>query len=550
MVETPRANMTDYEQTRREFRLDVPECFNFAEDVLDTWAQDPDKLGMLWVNDAGEERRITFRQFSDRSKRFANVLQGLGVGRGDIVFVMLHRIPEWWEIFMGVLRHGSVMSPGTMMLTPKDLQYRFDLSQAKVAITDADSLGKIQEIRDQCPSLQHVICVGGSGPGVVDYEEAMGRAPDQFASAGTRSDDPALMFFTSGTTGYPKMVLHTQASYGRGHEITGRFWLDLRPDDLHWTLSDTGWAKAAWSCVFAPWIMGAAIFMFDARGRFGAVETLQALSKYPITTFCGPPTAYRMMVLEDLSKYRLSLRHCVGAGEPLNPEVIEAWQAGTGLTIRDGYGQTETVLLCGNFPPLEVRPGSMGKPSPGFEIAVIDENGRPVAPNQEGDIAVRVSPNRPVGLFKEYWKDPEITQRALRSDWYITGDRAYVDEDGYFWFVGRADDVIISAGYRIGPFEVESAVIEHEAVAEAAVVASPDEMRGEIVKAFVILAPGHQASDELATAIQDHVKRVTAPYKYPREIEFVTELPKTISGKIRRIELRQREWAKKGRRRR
>jgi len=342
------------------------------------------------------------------------------------------------------------------------------------------------------------------------------------------------------------MVAHTHASYGVGHQITGKLWLDLTPNDLHWTLSDTGWAKAAWGCFFGPWSQGAAIFMQDATGRFDAQETLRLLERYQITTFCAPPTAYRMLVLEDLKAYDLrELRHCVGAGEPLNPEVIDAWQQGTGLTIRDGYGQTETVLLCGNFPGMEVRPGSMGKPSPGFEVAVIDEDARPVEPGEEGDIAVRVRPQRPVGLFKEYWNDSEATRRAMRGDYYVTGDRAYVDADGYFWFVGRADDVIISAGYRIGPFEVESALVEHPAVVESAVIASPDPVRGEIVKAFVILAPGYEPSDTLTEEIQEHVKGVTAPYKYPREIEFVTELPKTISGKIRRVELRERERAAK-----
>ncbi|MCC7106888.1 MAG: AMP-binding protein, partial [Chloroflexi bacterium] len=299
---------------------------------------------------------------------------------------------------------------------------------------------------------------------------------------------------------------------------------------------------AAWGCLFGPWIMGAALFIQDIPGRDAPKLTLQTLQDEGITPVCAPPTAYRLMVREELKCYDLSeLRHCVGAGEPLNPEVIAAWEEGTGQVIRDGYGQTETVLLVGNFPPLDVRPGSMGKPSPGYDVAVIDERGEACSPGQEGDIAVRVKPERPVGLFKEYWKDPNAMAGSFRGDWYITGDRAYVDEDGYFWFVGRADDVIISAGYRIGPFEVESALVEHPAVLEAAVVASPDEVRGEIVKAFVVLARGYEPAVALAVELQEYVKSVTAPYKYPREIEFVAELPKTISGKIRRVELRQRE---------
>jgi acyl-coenzyme A synthetase/AMP-(fatty) acid ligase len=339
-------------------------------------------------------------------------------------------------------------------------------------------------------------------------------------------------------------VLHTQASWGIGNEIAGRYWLDLRPGDLHWNISDTGWGKAAWSSYFGPLISGATVFAQHSTGKFAAGDILRYLDQYPISTLCAPPTVYRMLVQEDLTGLRCpSLRHCVAAGEPLNPEVIEVWRRATGLTIRDGYGQTETVLLCANFPPLEVRPGSMGKPSPGIDLAVIDELGNRLAAGQEGDIAVSLVPERPVGLFTEYWKNPEAMAASFTPDgqWYRTGDRARVDEDGYFWFVGRADDVILSAAYRIGPFEVESALLEHPAVAESAVVGKPDPIRGEIVKAFVVLAPGFEALQALELELQEHVKQVTAPYKYPREIEFIAELPKTISGKIRRVDLRRRE---------
>jgi acyl-coenzyme A synthetase/AMP-(fatty) acid ligase len=373
----------------------------------------------------------------------------------------------------------------------------------------------------------------------------VGAASPVFAAADTAPDDDALCYFTSGTTGYPKMAIQTQG-YGLAHQITGRYWLDLRPDDVHWNLSDTGWAKAAWSSYFGPWTCGATIFVHHAEG-FDPKRSLEVLAQYPITTFCGAPTIYRMVVLQDLSQYEFkTLRHCVGAGEPLNPEVIETWQRATGLVIRDGYGQTESVLLCASFPCLEPRFGSMGKPSPGIDLAVIDDDGSVLPAGREGDVAVRVKPARPPGLFKEYRGDEERTQKAFRGDWYLTGDRAYVDEDGYFWFVGRADDVILSAGYRIGPFEVESALLEHPAVVESAVVSSPDDMRGEVVKAFVVLAAGVAGSDELVKTLQDHVKHVTAPYKYPRKIEFVASLPKTVSGKIRRVELREREWAKPG----
>lgn len=352
-----------------------------------------------------------------------------------------------------------------------------------------------------------------------------------------------LLYFTSGTTGQPKMALHSH-SYAMGHTVTGKFWLDLRKGDLHWNLSDTGWGKAAWSSLFGPLGTGASLYVHNTKGKYSANLTLELLSSNRITSFCAPPTAYRLLIVEDLNKYDLSsLRNCVGAGEPLNPEVIDTWKRQTGVQIRDGYGQTETVLIVGNFPVEDapVKPGSMGKPAPGFVIDVVDSDGVPTAPMQEGDIAIKVKPHKPIGLFMEYWDNPSATYATYRGDWYITGDRAYRDEDGYFWFVGRADDVIISSGYRIGPFEVESALIEHPAVLESAVIAKPDSVRGEIVKAFVVLRPGYEPSAELARELQDFVKNLTAPYKYPREIEFTKELPKTISGKIRRIELRQKQ---------
>jgi len=340
---------------------------------------------------------------------------------------------------------------------------------------------------------------------------------------------------------HPKMVLHTHASYGAGHEITARFWQDLTQRDLHWTISDTGWAKAAWGKLFGQWRMGASIFLWDQRGKFDPDLCLRVLADSGVTTFCAPPTAFRSFVLQDLSTYDLSrVRHSVSAGEPLNPEVIKVWNEVTGTTIYDGYGQTETVNIVANFPCMPVKPGSMGRPTPTFDVDVVDDEGKRLGAGDEGNIAVRVEPVRPVGLMKEYWRDQEATAAAFRNGWYYTGDRATRDEDGYLWFVGRNDDVIISASYRIGPFEVESALVEHPAVAESAVVAKPDPERTNIVKAYVVLAPGYEASSALVTELQSHCKRVTAPYKYPREIEFVGELPKTISGKIRRVELRER----------
>lgn len=538
-------NMTDYDKTYAEFKLDVPEYFNFAGDVLDKWAEDPDKLAMWWVDDDDNEVKKTFKELCDDSRKVCNMLAQQGVKKGDVVVIILPRLIEWWVVNIACIRMGAVISPGTTQLTSKDIKYRLEASEAVCIITDNAIAPKVDEIIAECPLCKSRIMVGEPRDGWLNYADLFAAASGQFETEKTKSDDNCILYFTSGTTGYPKMTVHTHASYPIGHKITGTFWLDLRPEDLHWNLSDTGWAKAAWSSFFGPWNTGAAIFVHHSM-RFDTKKTLEFLGKYPITTMCGAPTNYRMMVLEDLKAYKYTaLRHCVGAGEPLNPEVIDTWKEATGLTIRDGYGQTETVLLAGSYPCIEPRFGSMGKPSPGFDIQVIDEDGNVLAPNTEGDIAIRVKPDRPVGLFKEYWKNPDKTAGVYRGDWYITGDRAYKDDDGYLWFVGRADDVILAAGYRIGPFEVESALLEHDAVAESAVVSSPDELRGEVVKAFVVLAPGYQPSDELMKELQDYVKKVTAPYKYPRKIEFVESLPKTVSGKIRRIELREKEWASK-----
>ena len=537
--------MTDYEKTYKEFKWEVPEYFNFARDVFDYWAKDPEKLALFWVDDNGKEEKRTFAQMTEESNKLANVMKEQGVQKGDVVVVVMSRQLEWWVINLACLRLGAVISPGTAMLTPKDLKYRFDAAEAACVIVDSANAPKVDEIRSDCPNLKCFMIIEDARDGWVYYDEAVPKASAEFEIENTKSDDSAILYFTSGTTGYPKMTLHTHASYPIGHLVTGKYWLDLEPGDLHWNLSDTGWAKAAWSSFYGPWNCGATIFTHHTSG-FNVKKTLEFLETYPITSLCGPPTAYRMFVLEDLGKYNFkSLRSVVAAGEPLNPEIIDFWEKNTGLKIKDGYGQTESVCLAGNFPSIEVKAGSMGKPSPGFDIRIIDDNANEVPRGQEGDLAVRIKPDRPVGLFTEYWKDPDKTESTCRGDFYVTGDRGIMDENGYLWFVGRADDVILASGYRIGPFEVESALIEHKAVAESAVVSSPDEVRGEVVKAFVILAPGYNDSDELVKELQNFVKQTTAPYKYPRKIEFVKELPKTISGKIRRIELREKEWDNK-----
>lgn len=539
-------NMESYQKTYGEYKSEIAEYFNFGFDIIDKFAKDPSSQMMLWVGEDVNERRLSYAYFRDRSNQVVNALNGLGLKKGDHVMIVMSRVPEWWESMIGMIKAGIIAVPGTTQLTQKDIKYRLEASHIRCVISDSDNAPKFDEARKSFPELNSLIVVGGHREGWHTYEKLISGADTLIRpedKVRTHKDDPMLLYFTSGTTGYPKMVLHTH-SYPVGHTVTGKFWLDLRPGDLHWNLSDTGWAKAAWSSLFGPLITGAAIYVHNTKGKYSAHLTLDLLSKYKVTSFCAPPTAYRLLIVEDLKKYDLSsLRSCVGAGEPLNPEVIDIWREQTGITIRDGYGQTETVLIVGNFPVDDspVRPGSMGKPSPGFIIDVIDDDGNPSPANKEGDIAVRIKPQRPLGLFKEYWGSPEATEATYRGDYYLTGDRAYRDQDGYLWFVGRADDVIISSGYRIGPFEVESALIEHPAVLESAVVAKPDPVRGEIVKAFVVLREGFEPSEKLVREIQDFVKSITAPYKYPREIEFRKDLPKTVSGKIRRIDLRQKQ---------
>ena len=538
-------NMTDYEATHRSFKLEVPEYFNYTRDVIDTWAaRSPDKAALLAVGaDGSDGRRITFAELSERSRKAAAFLNELGVGKGDRIFVMLQRVPDWYDVLLGCFRIGAIPMPGTPLLTERDIEFRITVADAVAVITDPEGAAKVDAVRSSCSSLEHLVVVGGEAAGWTRFDGSEG-AGDETDGVETRADDPLLIYFTSGTVAYPKMVLHTQASYGIGHEITARFWQDLNSDDLHWTFSDTGWAKAAWGKLFGQWSVGACNFLWDVRGKPDFELMLRLIEKHGVTTFCAPPTVYRALVQMNLGSHDWSrLRHCVSAGEPLNPEVIKVWEEATGLTIYDGFGQTETVNVLANYRCMPVKAGSMGKPTPGFDVSVVDDGGAVLGALNEGHVAIRVRPERPVGLFQEYWRDPDATAGAFRGDWYYTGDRAFVDEDGYFWFVGRSDDVIISAGYRIGPFEVESALVEHEAIAEAAVVGKPDPARGQIVKAFVVLAPGFEASDDLASDVQDHVKRVTAPYKYPREIDFVEDLPKTVSGKIRRVELRERAAA-------
>ncbi len=535
-------NMTSYEETRAEFGVEVPEYYNFTGDVMHRRASEgPDEVALIGVEADGETiNRYTYADLSDLAHRTAHLLRGCGIGAGDRVFVQLPRIVEWYAVLLGCFQIGAVPMPGTTQLMPKDQQYRINRAGATAAVCDATGAARLAQVAEDCPSLTARFVVGANQPGwrsLGSELDGVGAGPAPVEP--TRAGDPLLLYFTSGTTAGPKMVQHA-GSYALGHEITARFWHDLGPNDIHWTVSDTGWAKAAWGKLFGQWIMGATVVMWDIVGKPDFERMLHLIGELGVTSFCAPPTLYRAFAQMDLSSFNWStLRHCTSAGEPLNPEVIETWHAATGTVPYDGYGQTESVCLVANYPALEVKPGSMGRPAPGMDVDIVDDDGAICPDGVEGHIAVRTEP-WPVGLFRGYWQDEERNAEVFRHGWYYTGDRAYRDEDGYFWFVGRADDVILSAAYRIGPFEVESALIEHPAVAEAAVVGKPDPERGHIVKAYVILAPGHTGSDALRADIQDHVKSITAPYKYPREIEFVDELPKTISGKIRRVELRER----------
>ena len=528
----------------------MPEFFNAGFDIVDRWAeQDPNKLALLAIDDQGElAGKYRFSDLKILSNKFANVLVDLELEQGDRGIVMLPNVPEWYVAMVGMIKLGVIPIPTTTQCTSEDLKYRINRAQIKLVVTDGANASKFDEIKLECPTLKHLILTDTQLEGWLSYQRGLGEASANLTGVRrTKSSDPMLLYFTSGTVGYPKMVLHTQASYGIGHLVTAKFWQDLKPDDLFWTISDMGWAKAAWSKLFGQWAIGSCLFLHNAGRKFDVPLSLKLIEKFGVTVFCGSPTVYRLFILEDLSKYSFPrLRHCISAGEPLNPEVMAKFEEGTGLQIYDGYGQTETVNQLANYRFMPIKPGSAGRPTPAFHMAVIDENGNVLPPNTEGNIAIRVKPVRPVGLFQEYLDDEAEMSSVFRGDWYYTGDKAYVDEDGYYWFVGRADDVIITSGYRIGPFEVESALITHPAVAESAVVASPDELRGEVVKAFIILKPGYQPSKGLVKEIQNHVKKVTAPFKYPRKIEFVDSLPKTISGKIKRGELKKAEWQRSG----
>ena len=532
----------DYRAARDNFSFDITDKFNFAFDVVAKRGQENDKTALIAVDKTGENAvEHSYSDLDRLSSRFANALMTLGAEKGDFAFVMIPRIVEWYQVLLGCTKTGVVAMPGTNLLTAKDIEYRINRADARIAIVTAEHAEKVEQIKANCPSLEHLILVGAARDSWLSLEimcAAEADTVDRNALPKTSADELMLIYFTSGTTQNPKMVGRDH-SYGLAHSITGDYWMDLREDDVHWTLTDTGWAKAAWGLMYPPLLAGSTVMLFDGEG-FDPDIHLKIIGDHKVTTFCAPPTVYRVFAQMDLSGADFSsLRHCFGAGEPLNPEAMRSWKDATGCDIYDGYGQTETVNIVANFPGMEIRPGSMGKPVPGLTIDIIDDDGNVLGDDEVGHIGVKVTEPWPPGLFRGYFRDDEVTAEAFRKGWYYTGDTATRDADGYIWFVGRSDDIISSASYRISPFEVESALVEHEAVLESAVIGKPDELRGEIVMAFITLAPGFEASDKLAKEIQEFVKQQTAPYKYPRAIEFRDALPKTISGKIRRVELRE-----------
>ena len=532
---------TSFEDYNEHLEFIIPEHFNFAYDVMDAWAEEaPDKLALLWTNDEGVERRTTFGELKQQTDQAAAYLQSLGIQKGDPVMLILKRRYEWWVTMLALHKLAAVVIPATHMLTKHDIIYRNTRASVKaiICVDDPYVISQIEAALPESPTVEQVITMERW------HSEISAFSTFQRPAEKNNNDDTMLMYFTSGTSGEPKMVAH-DFLYAMGHLTTGVFWHNLNENSLHLTVADTGWGKAVWGKFYGQWFAGATVFVFDHE-KFDANILLRQMEKYHVTSFCAPPTIYRFMIREDLSKYDLSaLRYCCTAGEALNPAVYDKFLEQTGIRLMEGFGQTETTMTLGTMPWMEPKPGSMGKPNGQYEIDLLKPDGTPCEDGEKGEIVVRVGEKKPVGLFKEYYRDEELTRQAWHDGYYFTGDMAWRDEDGYYWFEGRIDDVIKSSGYRIGPFEVESALMTHPAVVECAITGVPDDIRGMVVKATVVLGKEwkDKAGDALIKELQQHVKRETAPYKYPRIIEFVDELPKTISGKIRRVEIRRKDNA-------
>jgi len=543
----PRVEFDSYEDFFENFKINVPDNFNFAYDVVDYYAEKtPDKRAIVWCDEKGDYATFTFGQLKEYSDKAANFLRDAGIKKGDPVMLILKRRYEFWFLILALHKIGAICIPATHLLTKKDIVYRNNAADIKmiICVNEPEVIKHVEESQPESPSLKLKALVGGSREGWFDFASELSKASSDFTrpvgSDAPANEDILLLYFTSGTTGMPKMVRHNY-TYPLGHILTAKYWQNVTDDGLHLTVADTGWAKAVWGKIYGQWLAGAAVFVYD-YDKFVPKELLEVITKYGVTSFCAPPTIYRFFIKEDLSKYDFSkMKYCAVAGEPLNPEVYNQFYNATGIKLMEGYGQTELTVTAATYPWMDPKPGSMGKPSPGYDLDIINEDGSSCEVGEEGQIVLRTNKIKPAGMFDGYYRDAALTSKVWHDDIYYTGDMAWRDEDGYLWFVGRADDVIKSSGYRIGPFEVESALLEHPAVLECAITAVPDPDRGQIVKATVVLAKNYAPSDELVVELQNHVKKVTAPYKYPRIIEFVKELPKTISGKIRRVEIRNND---------
>ena len=539
---------TSIEDYNKNLEFIIPENFNFAYDVMDAWAEEaPEKLAILWTNDQGEEIRTTYGQLKEQTDQAASYLQTLGIGKNDPVMLILKRHYEWWVIMLALCKIGAIVIPATHMLTKHDIVYRNTRASVKAIICAKDDyiISQIKLAMSESPSVKQYITLGDE-EGFHNWKKEWQQTPKFVRPAFVNeNDDTMIMYFTSGTSGEPKMVAHDYL-YAMGHLTTGCFWHNLHEGSLHLTVADTGWGKAVWGKFYGQWFAGATVFVYDHE-KFNADNLLRQMEKYHVTSFCAPPTIYRFMIREDLSKYDLSsLEYCCTAGEALNPAVYDKFYEKTGIKMMEGFGQTETTMSLGTFPWMTPKPGSMGIPNAQYEIDLLRADGTSCEDGEKGEIVIRVGDKKPIGLFKGYYRDEEKTREAWHDGIYHTGDMAWRDEDGYYWFEGRIDDVIKSSGYRIGPFEVESALMTHPAVVECAITGVPDDIRGMVVKATVVLGKEwkDKAGEDLIKELQQHVKKETAPYKYPRIIEFVDELPKTISGKIRRVEIRNKDSKK------
>ena len=548
-----------YEDFMANFHIKEQKDFNFAYDVVDEWARiEPDKKAMLWTNEEGEVKEFSFADIKRESDKTASFFQQQGIGKGDMVMLIMKRRYQFWYAITALHKLGAVVIPATHLLTDADIVYRCKSASIKAIVAAGDDivLEHIQKAAPQCPTLKSLISIGPNVPeGWVDFNKGIEAAPAFVRPEHVNTNgDISLMYFTSGTSGEPKMVAH-DFLYPLGHIITAKYWHNLNENSLHFTLADTGWGKAVWGKYYGQWLTGAEVFVYDFE-KFQPVDVLKMIEKFHITSFCAPPTVYRFLIREDVKSYDISsLKYCTNAGEALNPNVFDKWLALTGIKLHEAFGQTETTATVGTYPWVEPRPGSMGKANPGYDLDLITADGRVAEDGEQGEIVVRTHGKRPEGLFIGYYRDPELTHQNYHDDIYHTGDIAWRDEDGYYWFVGRKDDVIKSSGYRIGPFEVENALMKHDAVVECAVTGVPDEVRGMAVKATIVLSKEFENTSgieydkeysgkevpALVKDIQDFVKHTTAPYKYPRVVQFVHELPKTISGKIRRVEIREND---------